>query len=239
MAERKRPTVLIADDEDVIRLLLKRRLGKEGYAILTAENGLEAITQLEKCFVSVVITDLKMPGADGMQVLERAKQLDPDTEVLIMTAYASTETAIGAVRAGAFDYLTKPFEHVDEVVHKIRQALEHRRLVLDNRAMMKRLEELNRGLKKVVVERTRELNKVSDDLLALRQLVARERQDGGDVPTRMLDGLERICALAARLEDEEHGTSDAVATEIAGALRKEAESLSDLAAMALAAQTSP
>jgi len=229
VGESKRKRVLIADDEDVIRMLLKRRLAKEGYDILLARNGAEAIAHLEEAFCHVVVTDLKMPGVGGMEVLKTAKELRPDCEVLIMTAYASTETAIGAVREGAFDYLTKPFEHVDEVVYKIRQALSHQALVFENRALMKKLAELNKGLKRVVITRTRELNQANDDLLAMRGIVARHARRQGALPARILEGLETICRLAGELEGDE---SERVC-EVGQSLRQEAESLSDLAATVL------
>ncbi|GIW71787.1 MAG: hypothetical protein KatS3mg102_1329 [Planctomycetota bacterium] len=162
----KQKLILVADDEDVIRQLLKRCLMREGYRVATAEDGRQAIELVNKEFVNAVVTDIKMPGADGLEVLKHTKTVSPDTEVLIMTAYASTETAIEAVRHGAFDYFLKPFDHLDDVVRRIRQALDHQSLVIHNRELSRKLEEMNRALKNLVVDRTRELHQRSEQLQA-------------------------------------------------------------------------
>lgn len=217
-AQRKVPLVLVADDEEVIRELLSRRLRAEGWEILTAEDGTEAVAFLERePFINLVITDVRMPGLDGVEVLKRVKAKSPDTEVVMMTAYASTESAIEAVRRGAFDYLQKPFEHVDDVAHKARQALRHQTLVLQNRDMMRKLEELNKGLKGVVISRTKELNEAQEALRqANRRLRAsiRERERTlGALEADLRRSIEEIARRAAG-----HGEIG----EAAEAIRREA-----------------
>lgn len=134
------PVVLVADDEEVIRELLRRRLALEGFEIETAEDGEEALARVAARFVNVVLTDVQMPGVDGIEVLKRVKASSPATKVIIMTAYSSMKTASDAVRLGAYDYLQKPFEHVDAVSHKVRLALGKQRLELEGRELRRKVE---------------------------------------------------------------------------------------------------
>jgi CheY-like chemotaxis protein len=162
-AERKVPLVLVADDEDMFRQILSRRLSADGYRVETAEDGEEAVAILQREeFVSLVLTDLCMPGIDGIGVLRRAKQKNPLTVVIMMTAYASTASAIAAVREGAYDYLQKPFDHLDQVATKIAQGLRQQQFEIQNRELIGKLDEMNRGLREVLVSRTREVNDLND-----------------------------------------------------------------------------
>ena len=115
--------ILIVDDERSMRDVLSIMLKKAGYAVTTANDGEEAIEQIGKDIFDLVITDLKMPKAGGLEVLKAVKEVSPETVVLMITAFASTETAVEAMKRGAYDYLTKPFQ-VDEVQLIIRNALE-------------------------------------------------------------------------------------------------------------------
>ncbi|MBN1384970.1 MAG: response regulator [Elusimicrobia bacterium] len=102
--------ILIVDDDPHIRNACAESLKMEGYAIKTAENGEEAIEIIKKDFFNVVITDLKMPGIDGIEVLKQVKRISPETEVILTTAYGTVETAVGALKIGAYDYITKPID---------------------------------------------------------------------------------------------------------------------------------
>jgi two-component system response regulator PilR (NtrC family) len=123
--------ILIVDDERSMRDVLSIMLKKAGYAVTTANDGEEAIEQIGKEIFDLVITDLKMPKVGGLEVLKAVKEVSPDTVVLVITAFASTETAVEAMKRGAYEYLTKPFQ-VDEVQLIIRNALEKHRLVTEN-----------------------------------------------------------------------------------------------------------
>ena len=113
-----RPRVLVVDDEMGVRESLRAILQSE-CDVLTAQSGQDALRLIAKEPVDIMTLDLKMPGIDGIQVLERAKQIDPDIEVLIITGYGSLDTAVQGLRYRAFDYLAKPFdcEHVRRLVH--------------------------------------------------------------------------------------------------------------------------
>ena len=106
--------VLIVDDEPMIRQLLTDVLGDEGYAVETVSSGEDAVLKLRDPRFDYVITDLMMPGMSGLQVLETVKQLDPETEVVVMTGYASLNTAVECMKLGAADYLNKPI-NIDEI----------------------------------------------------------------------------------------------------------------------------
>jgi two-component system response regulator PilR (NtrC family) len=126
--------LLIVDDERSMREFLGIYLRREGYRIETASGGSEALAALKVRAFDVVITDLRMPDADGLQILAEAKRLHPDTEVIVVTAFSTTETAIAAMKAGAHDYLTKPFK-IDEVSLVVERAMEKRRLARENLAL--------------------------------------------------------------------------------------------------------
>ncbi len=121
-----KPSILVADDKENMLKLLARILG-DAYHVVTAEDGSRAIALIQTQRFDVVLTDIRMPGADGFEVLKAAKQHAPDTEVILMTAYASIPKAVEAMREGAYDYLTKPFDP-DEVGLVVARALERKRL---------------------------------------------------------------------------------------------------------------
>jgi two-component system NtrC family response regulator len=116
-------SVLVVDDERSIRIGLKGLLAKEGYEVTTAESGEEALRLLPNSPVDLVLTDLRLPGLDGVSLLKQIKQQHPDIVVLMMTAYGSEKIAVEAMKAGAYDYIVKPFDN-DEVRLLIGQALE-------------------------------------------------------------------------------------------------------------------
>ncbi len=123
--------ILVVDDERGLREVLSIMLKRAGYAVTEASDGEEAISQINKEIFDLVITDLRMPKADGMAVLKAVKSSSPETVVLVITAFATADSAVDAMKQGAYDYLTKPFQ-VDEVQLIIRNALEKRRLSTEN-----------------------------------------------------------------------------------------------------------
>ncbi len=119
--------ILVADDHDSLRRGLVRALKEAGHEVEEAPNGTAALEKLHEGPFDVVLTDLKMGGGDGLDVLRTAKTLNPSTEVILMTAFGSINTAVEAMKHGAFDYVQKPFE-IEEMEVKIEKAIEHRRL---------------------------------------------------------------------------------------------------------------
>jgi two-component system response regulator PilR (NtrC family) len=132
--------ILVVDDERSMRDFLSIMLKKAGYDVTTAIDGDEAVKILHKDIFDLVITDLKMPKVDGLQVLKTVKELSPDTVVIVITAFASTETTVEAMKEGAYDYITKPFQN-DEMKIRIKKALEKRRLSAENILLKKQLKD--------------------------------------------------------------------------------------------------
>src|SRR5512138_494728 len=142
MGEPARTRVLVVDDEPIALKNLGRALEREGYDVETASSGQSALRMLRAKGYDVVLTDLKMEKVDGMQVLEKCKELDPDAEVILVTGYAAVETAIAAMKRGAYHYVAKPFK-LDEVRSVVREAAEKVALKKENR----RLRETVDGMK--------------------------------------------------------------------------------------------
>jgi two-component system response regulator PilR (NtrC family) len=127
----KKQNILIVDDELSMREFLTLMLTKEGYSVDTAENGAEGIKKIEKNSYQLVITDVKMPKKSGIDVLKAVKQNSPETIVIMITAYSSVDSAIEAMKIGAYDYIPKPFK-IEEIKIVIRNALEKRELQKEN-----------------------------------------------------------------------------------------------------------
>jgi response regulator RpfG family c-di-GMP phosphodiesterase len=126
-----RPRVLVVDDEKFIRDIIADFLGMEGYIVRTAEDGASAVTELERARYDMVISDLKMPKMGGLDLLKEVARVHPDTLTVIMTGFGTVETAIDAMKRGAYDYILKPFK-VEEIVHIVQRGLEKRRLTAEN-----------------------------------------------------------------------------------------------------------
>ena len=120
--------ILVADDEDIIREMLFSYLTEEGYVADTAKDGTEAIEKVRTSKYNVVITDIRLPGANGMEILKASKAANPDTEVIVMTAFSTEDLAIEAVRLGAYDYLKKPVDDVGLFALLVRQILQKQTL---------------------------------------------------------------------------------------------------------------
>jgi DNA-binding NtrC family response regulator len=133
--------VLVVDDEPIALRNLERVLSREGYEVSTASSGQSALRQLRQKTFDVVLTDLKMEKVDGMQVLKRCKDVDPAAEVVLITGYAAIETAIEAMKQGAYHYLAKPFK-LDEVRKVVAEAAEKVALKRENRRLRQSVESL-------------------------------------------------------------------------------------------------
>ncbi len=131
-------SILVVDDLPAIREMLNQSLASEGYRVATAGSGEEAVTRLEEQEFDVIVTDLVMPGLGGLDVLEKARLLDPRAAVILMTAYASLDTAIAALRRGACDYLEKPFT-MGDLKLRVRRLLQYREMVWRERLLQRAL----------------------------------------------------------------------------------------------------
>ncbi len=137
-------SILIVDDEFSVRDSLFNWFRKDGFQVETAENAAQALKCLQQTSYDVILLDIKMPGIDGMELLGRIIEIDPAMIVIMITAYASVDTAVQALKQGAFDYVTKPIDP-DELGHLIRNGIEKRRLKSENVQLREKIEELSRA----------------------------------------------------------------------------------------------
>ena len=131
---------LVVDDETRLRQLLVHLMKGEGFRCVEASNGVEALAVLERQPITLVMSDLRMPQMDGIELLRKVRARWPDTAMVMITAVADVDVAVSCLAIGAMDYLTKPF-HLEEVRARVAQALEKRRLVLENRDYQEHLEQ--------------------------------------------------------------------------------------------------
>jgi len=137
---RKKGVILLVDDEEMIRRLLSQKLSAEGYRCQQAANVEQALEKLKDDSIELVILDIRMPGKSGVELLPEIKAKYSDTAVVMATAVDDANTAINCMKAGAYDYVTKPF-NLEEVSFSVRRALEGRRLKLENRDYQQHLEQ--------------------------------------------------------------------------------------------------
>ena len=133
-------TILIIEDEPSMRLGMSHALSSAGYAVKTCDDGAQGISAIEKESFALVITDLRLPRGDGFTILNRIKQISPDTGVIIMTAYADVKTAVQAIKDGAFDYIAKPFSH-EELLITIERFLKFRTIESELQRLRSSLDE--------------------------------------------------------------------------------------------------
>ena len=133
-----KPNILIAEDEELMRSILRQLLETEGYRVLSADSAENALEIFSANDVAATLTDIKMAGMDGLELLDRIKAVDGEAIVIIMTAYSSVDSAIAALRKGAYDYVTKPFVNED-LLQTVRNAIRTRELFRENRALRREL----------------------------------------------------------------------------------------------------
>ncbi len=156
-------TVLVVGDEEPVRSLLQEALQDAGYDVLAAANGQQALDAMAAREIDAALLDIRMPGLSGLAVLQELQQRYPDTSVIMLTAVGDTETAVGAMKSGAYDFVEKPFRLADVVV-RVAKALEKRTLVLANK-------QYHENLERMVQEQAERLN---DQFSQLVQALARE-----------------------------------------------------------------
>ncbi len=235
MSELKRSNILVVDDDSGMREFLNFVLTPEGYTVISAANGEEALDHARKHVqeegkkasigVDLVIMDIKMPPPGGIEVLRQLREVDPDTVVILITGYASLETAIQAVRYGAYDYLTKPLEDVSNLLAVVQRGLDRRRLLVNNRRLLTQLryayeenlrlleemQDLNRDLELRITERTRELERANRRLKGLDRL---KSELLANVSHELYTPLNAIIGFSQALLDGLHGSLSAAQTRL-------------------------
>ncbi len=137
----KRTKLLVVDDETQQRDLLSGFLSKRNFDVTDASSGEEALQKYPAVFSPIAIIDMKMPGIGGIELLGKLRELNPFVQVIVLTAFGSVETAVAAMRAGAYDYLTKPVEDLEELLVKLEKAAAQNQLIVDHTVMSERIAE--------------------------------------------------------------------------------------------------
>ena len=181
-------SVLVVDDEPIVLQVFSRVLSEKGLRTRTASNAEEALKLLEEGGIACVLADKNMPGMDGIEMLRRVREAQPHCAFIVMTGYASTESAIEALRLGAVDYLQKPFDDLDDVARRIEEAIQQVRLEIERSTTMARLGLFDDPDNAPV--RAAE----SDPGAPIQILEARVRQATEDLRARCLQLLSRLVA---------------------------------------------
>ncbi len=191
--------VLIVDDEPEIRDLLVLMLSDEGYDVLCAADGPEALEAYQKTECSVVVTDMYMSGMDGLELIRQLRKLDEEAAIIVLTAFGDLENAVSVLRSdGVCDYLAKPLESPDVLISAVRGALEKRRLRLENKRLVAQLEKAKTGLENQVAARTGALIQ-SNQLLSAELL--RRKQSEAALKEAQIDLERRVVQRTAKLAD--------------------------------------
>ncbi|MBW2091043.1 MAG: sigma-54-dependent Fis family transcriptional regulator [Deltaproteobacteria bacterium] len=159
-------TILVVDDEKNYLVVMSTLLSEQGYEVLTAENGKQALEIIEESDLDLVLTDMKMPKMDGIELVKEIHRINPEQPVIVMTAFGTVEKAVQAMKAGAFDYITKPFQN-EELMLNIRKALDMYKLVRENKALTQELRQRYQfeniiGKTRVMQDIFRMIEKVAD-----------------------------------------------------------------------------
>lgn len=133
------PLILVAEDEDLMRAIISRLLEAEGYRVASVASAEEALEKFAAEDVAVMLTDIRMAGMDGLTLLDRIKDIDDEALVIVMTAYSSVDSAVAALRKGAYDYITKPFVNED-LLQSVKNAIRQRELFRENRQLRRELD---------------------------------------------------------------------------------------------------
>ncbi len=179
--------VLVVDDEESVRNLLQRILGEPGYQVTTAANGKEALYKVSLGEAEVVLLDIKMPGMSGMEVLSKLSADSPDICVIMVTSIVDTETAVEAMKMGAYDYIIKPFDR-DDVLQKVLTAIERwKRRLKEKQRYLKLQESITEKTQRMQEQFTELIHSLSREHKLLCDLAAKQGKGGKS----LLSGLPR------------------------------------------------
>ncbi len=188
------PRILVVDDEEVALKNIARLLRKEGYEVVTSPSGEDAIVELESSRFDIVLTDLRMANIDGIYVLEKTKKMYPETDVIVITGYATTETAVEAMRKGAFHYLVKPLQ-INELRAIVSEALDSKRSGSAGRTILclsgsssEKKAMIGKALSTALGREFREIS--FNDIKKETDITGENRLSGGQFPGRI---IENIC----------------------------------------------
>jgi len=168
--------ILVVDDDKVVLDFIKMHLSDEGYNIVLAENGIKAIKCLKERFFNLMLVDKNLPDINGLALIKMCREINSDTEAVMITAHASLESAVEAIGLGAYDYILKPFDPT-VLREKVKRAMDHQKVKYENRVLMEFLKKANlelesskKTLEELVQTRTEELKRANEDLKKLGKI---------------------------------------------------------------------
>ena len=168
--------IMVVEDERGMRVTLVGTLEEQGYRLTAFESGREAIASLQESLPDLVIADLRLRDADGLEILQALKRINPEAAFMVVTSYASIDTAVEALNEGAFAYITKPF-NMDELNSTVRNALRQQRLLRENRRLVESLRQSNRELNAEIVQRERAETSLAHSVELRRLQAAQEAKE--------------------------------------------------------------
>ena len=193
--------ILVVDDEEVVRNLLQRTLTESGYNVTTAPDGEEALSVVSQGEVDVVLLDIKMPGMSGIEVLGKLTTDWPDICVIVVTAVVDTQTSIEALKMGAYDYITKPFNR-SNVVRKVQEAIEKWDYHLQDRRRYLRIKENLTEQKQRMQEQFMELlNSLTREQKLLHKLVTMQAKDSKSLLSELPPELQEPASSVEEFRD--------------------------------------
>lgn len=169
--------ILVAEDDEMVRDVIEKLLTEEGYSVVIANDGLEAVKMLRMENICLVLTDLRMPGADGMEVLRTAVQVNHKTSVVILTAYGTLDTALEAMKAGAYDYIVKPFV-MQQLILVVRNAFNLCNLFEENEELKGLLRKALRDLENIRLGNGDNSAEIRNDIKVLEHDESETVQEG-------------------------------------------------------------
>jgi len=193
--------ILVVDDEEVVRNLLQRTLAEAGYDVATAADGEEALSAVSQGEIEVVLLDIKMPGISGIEVLGKLTTDWPDICVIMVTAVVDTQTAVESLKAGAYDYITKPFNR-DDVVKKVQEAIEKWNYQLqDKRRYLQLKESITQQTQRMQEQFMELVNSLTREQKLLRKLATMQAKGSKSLLSELPPELQEPISSAEEFRD--------------------------------------